>query len=168
MFKKIQIAFITVCALGLIGTASVRAQGKLASNELVSQLSKQLNITPAQAAGGAGSLFGFAKTQLSPQDFGKVSKAVPGMNDILKAAPKTTTTKASTKSASGSPTDILSSMAGAMPSQLGGMASMVPAFQKLGLSPDMVAQFVPVITDYVSHRGGAGVGGLLSGVFGGK
>lgn len=164
MFKKTGIMLIGGCVV-LLGAAAVQAQSKLAKNELVGQLTKKLSVTPEQAAGGAGTLFGLAKTQLSPEDFGKVSKAVPGMNDILKAAPKMPA-KAATKSAA--PTDILSSMGGALPSQLGGLASAIPAFQKLGLSPDMIGQFVPVITDYVSGKGGAGVGGLLGGVFGGK
>ena len=36
-----------------------------ASPELVGQLSKELSITPAQATGGAGALFGVAKSRRS-------------------------------------------------------------------------------------------------------
>jgi hypothetical protein len=37
-------------------------------------------------------------------------------------------------------------------------------FSKLGLKPGMVAQVVPVLTNYVSKSGGADVAQLLAGV----
>src|SRR5262245_41628350 len=60
--------------------------GNNPSPELVGQLTKQLNIKPEQAIGGAGALFGVAKTKMKPEDFLKVSNAVPGMDGLLKAA----------------------------------------------------------------------------------
>ena len=35
----------------------------------------------------AGSLFGIPKSRLKPEEFGQISKAVPGMDSLLKAAP---------------------------------------------------------------------------------
>ena len=58
-----------------------------ASPELVGLLSKEIGATPEQAAGAAGSLFGVAKSRLNADDFSQVSKAVPGMDALLKAAP---------------------------------------------------------------------------------
>jgi hypothetical protein len=34
---------------------------------------------------------------------------------------------------------------------------------KLGLSPEMAVKFVPVLTQYVESKGGAGVASLLGG-----
>jgi hypothetical protein len=122
-----------------------------ASPELVGQLSKELGATPDQAAGAAGSLFGIAKSRLKPEDFSQVSSAVPGMDALLKAAPK----------ASGA-----TGTSGAL-SQLGGSASglaaATSAFTKLGLSPEMVGKAVPILTSFVSKSGGAQVGQLLAG-----
>ncbi len=59
-----------------------------------------------------------------------------GFNHPMKAAPK----------ASGGGTDVLSSVAGALPGKAGGLASVGGAFQKLGLSPEMVGQFVPMVS----------------------
>ena len=120
-----------------------------ASPELVSQLTQGLSITPAQATGGAGALFGLAKSRLSPADFSKVAAAVPGMGNFLKAAPANT---------SG-----LSGLAGSLPGGMGGLASTAGAFQKLGLSPDMAGKFVPILTNFVQSKGGANVASLLSG-----
>ena len=122
-----------------------------ASPELVGQLTKGLNITPDQATGGAGALFGVAKSRLSPGDFKQVAAVVPGMGSFLKAAP-------STGGVSG-----LSGLTGSLPGNVGGLASAASAFQNLGLSPDMVGKFVPILTSFVQSKGGATVANLLSG-----
>ena len=40
---------------------------------------------------------------------------------------------------------------------------MAGSFNKLGMSPDMAGQFVPVLTKYVESKGGANVASLLAG-----
>ena len=123
------------------------------STELVGNLTKGLNITPKQAVGGAGALFSIAKHQLSPTDFGKISSVVPGMSSFLKAAP-------STSGGSGIP-----GMGNvSLPGELGGLASAASSFEKLGLSPGMIQQFVPILTSFLQAKGGSGVASLLSGV----
>jgi Protein of unknown function VcgC/VcgE (DUF2780) len=122
-----------------------------ASPELVGALSKELGATPEQAAGAAGSLFGIAKSRLKPEEFSQVSAAVPGMDSLLKAAPKISET-AGTSGA-------LSQLAGSA----SGLAAASSAFTKLGLSPEMVGKAVPVLTSFVTKSGGAQVGNLLAG-----
>lgn len=135
----------------LLGQFGFAQKATPASPELVGQLSKELSITPAQATGGAGALFGVAKSRLSPADFSKVSAAVPGMGSFLKAAPAPDNTSG------------LSSLTGSLPGGLGGLASTAGSFQKLGLSPDMVGKFVPILTKFVEGKGGASAASLLSG-----
>lgn len=119
------------------------------SSALVGELTKQLSITPAQASGGAGTLFNLAKSRLSPADFGKVSASVPGIDGLMKSAPAASTANAipGVPNAGG----------------LGGLASAAGSFQKLGMSPDMVGKFVPVLTKFVEAKGGTGVSSLLAG-----
>jgi Protein of unknown function VcgC/VcgE (DUF2780) len=133
----------------LLAQAPALAQEKSPSPELVGMLTKNLKVTPKQATGGAGALFSLAKTRLKPDQFSQVAAAVPGMDGLLKAAP----------SAGG-----LSAMGGALPGAAGGLAPAAAAFQKLGLSPDMVAQFIPLLTQFVGSKGGANVASLLGGV----
>lgn len=123
--------------------------------ELVNLLTEQLGVTQGQAAGGAGAIFNVAKEKLSPGDFSKVENAVPGMENLLDAAPKS---------------DALGGMMGGMQSfrggsteQVKGVASLPSSFSKLGLSPDMVGKFTPVILDYVESKGGAAVRNILQG-----
>ena len=121
--------------------------------DLIGTLTKELSITPAQATGGAGSLFKLAKSTLSPADFSKVADAVPGMSGLLKAAPKTK---------SSSPLDSLGS---SFSGSAGGLASVASSFKSLGLSPAMAQKFVPVLTQYVQAKGGSSVASLLEGAF---
>jgi hypothetical protein len=122
------------------------------SPALVSALSKEIGASPEQAAGAAGALFGVAKSKLSPSDFSQVSNAVPGMDLLLKAAP-----------AAGGATGT----SGAL-SQLGGsaagLAAAASAFSKMGLSPNLVAKAIPILTAFVTKSGGANVGNLLASV----
>lgn len=146
--KTILIAAVSLALIAVTAAAqteSAAAAAAKASPDLVGALSKELGATPDQAAGAAGALFGVAKSRLAPADFAQVSKAVPGMASLLKAAP----------SASGK---------GANPlAQVGGIAAAASAFSKLGLSPDLVAKAVPVLTSFVTKSGGADVGKLLAG-----
>jgi Protein of unknown function VcgC/VcgE (DUF2780) len=122
------------------------------SPELVGDLTKGLSITSQQATGGAGALFGLAKSQLSAADFGKIAAVVPGMGSFLKAAPSTGGGSA------------LSGLTSALPGNMGGLASVASAFQTLGLSPDTIQKFAPIMTSFLQAKGGSNVASLLSGV----
>ena len=148
--KSFAVACLSIIAL--IASQAVSAYGlQPASPELVGQLTKELSVTPQQATGGAGALFSLAKSRLSVADFNKIAAVVPGMGSFLKEAP-------STSGGSG-----LSDLTGSLPGNLGGLASAATAFQKLGLSPEMVGKFVPILTNFVQSKGGANLASLLSG-----
>lgn len=124
-----------------------------ASPELVGALSKELGSSQEQAAGAAGALFGVAKSRLNTNDFSQVANAVPGMDMLLKAAPQPGGAVGTSGLSS------LSNMAGAA----GGLAAAASAFSKLGLSPELVAKAIPILTSFVSKSGGANVASLLAG-----
>jgi len=126
-----------------------------ASPELVGQLVTQLSITPHQAQGAAGTLFGLAKTKLGPADFGKVASAVPNMEGLLKAAPA-----ADTKL---SALDMIAGKAGV--GGLGAVAGVASTLTKLGLKPDQIAKLAPTLVKAVQSKGGAEVAALLQGAF---
>lgn len=122
-----------------------------ASPELVGSLAKELGSTKEQAAGAAGALFGLAQSRLKPEEFTQVSKAVPGMSSLLKAAPKV---------------DGGGGIGGALSKATGsaaGLATAASAFSKMGLKPELVSKAVPILTSFVSKSGGADVAKLLSG-----
>jgi Protein of unknown function VcgC/VcgE (DUF2780) len=165
MLSRMRITRIAVCFFiyfGVAGAQQAQAQipspiapaadAKNPSPELIGNLTKELSITPAQAIGGTGALFGLAKSRLRPEEFARVSDAVPGMDGLLSAAPKSMGSAGA-----------LGALGGALPGQAGGLASVAGSFKSLGLSPGMASKFVPIMTKFVEAKGGAGVGSLLGG-----
>jgi len=122
---------------------------------LVDLLSSQLGVSKDQAEGGAGSIFQLVKQKLSVEDFSSIAKAVPGVDQMIGAAPKIE----ESSSALGG----ISSMMGKTSDKLGGMAGLTSSFEKLGLSGDMVNKFTPIILDYVKNKGGEHAMNLLKG-----
>jgi hypothetical protein len=149
MTRNITVRFIALCFIACSGLAV--AQLGNPSPELMGQLTKQLSITPDQAVGGSGALFGLAKTRLKPEDFTKISNVVPGMDQLLKAAPQP----------KGS--DPLGAVGSALPGKAGGLASTAGVFKQLGMSPNMATRFVPILSEFVKNKGGSDIAKLLSG-----
>jgi hypothetical protein len=116
--------------------------GSSSTSDVVSSLTSQLGVTPQQATGGVGSMLSYAKSQLSPSDFGTVASALPGADSYMKLAS----------------------------AALGGGAIDTPAalgsaFSRLGMSPDMVNKFAPVVADYAGKYGSAAAKNVLTGLF---
>lgn len=152
--------------LALLSSASAFAQtrpaplkiAQTANPELVGKLARSLGATPKQAEGAAGSLFAAAKSRMQPQDFSRVAKVVPGLAGLLRAAP----------SVGGDAAGEIGSLANAVglggaASELGTVAMVAAAFQKLGLNPELAAQAASIITNYVKQKGGVRVAQLLAG-----
>lgn len=136
----------TIGALGgLSGVSPLATQ----TPELAGLLAQQLGISPVQAMGGAGSIFSVAQQAMSPSNFGLVSNSVPGMSQLLAAAP-------SLSGSAGGAGGLLGQAAGAFGggNSLGQMAMLANSFQNLGLNTGMINQFIPVILQYLQTQGG--------------
>jgi Protein of unknown function VcgC/VcgE (DUF2780) len=101
---------------------------------LAGLLMQQLGVSQLHAEGGAGALFQLAKSRMSTGDFTTLSKSVPEMKVFLAAAPP------------------------ASPLGGGGMAA---TFLEIGLKPDMVQKFIPIMLEYVEGSGGSTVAAAL-------
>jgi hypothetical protein len=140
---------VAACLVLLAGIAAAQTTANQNSG-LVGSLTNELGVTPKQAKGGAGAIFGLVKSKLNPADFSKIAAAVPGMDGFLKAAP-------TAHGASG-----LGSLASAVGGGAGSLSSLAGSFQSLGLSPSMVGKFVPVMQNYIGATGGSSVGSLFA------
>ena len=149
--RKMVLMLVFVISAALVPHTSIAQD-----SSLVDLLIQKLGVTEAQAQGGAGALFNLAKQTLSPQEFGQVAETVPEMDSLLKAAPET----------SGSFSDMVgqgsSLLGGGSTEQLEGAAGLASAFSQLGLSPEMVNKYIPVVLDYVQSKGGETVKNLLA------
>jgi hypothetical protein len=113
-------------------------------------------VSEDQAAGGAGSLFDFAKGQMAPSDFDTVTSALPEVSDLMGAAPQ---------GGSGGLLGSASSLLGGSSGGLEDAAGVASSFSDLGMSPDMVNEFVPVILDYAESAGSDQAMQLLQSAF---
>jgi hypothetical protein len=121
-------------------------------SDLTSLITSQLGVTDKQATGGLGSMLGYAKSALKPNEFSKVSDSIPGIDSLLGAAP----------SLGGG----LGAAAGALGGDsLSGLAAVASQFSSLGLNADMIQKFAPILLNYVKGTGGSDVMGLLAGLF---
>ena len=123
-------------------------------NELIGELVSKLGIQEGQAKGGAGLLFKLAQQKLG-SDFSKVASAVPGMDEMISAAPQA---GGLVQAAGG----LLGKLGGAKAGGLADLAGLAGGFSQLKLDSGMVARFVPVILEFVKGKGGQEVVALLS------
>jgi Protein of unknown function VcgC/VcgE (DUF2780) len=164
--KVLKVVLAVACVF-VAGVSIVEAQSPATKAQrnpnpgLVDQLTSQLNISPEQAIGGTGAIFGLAKSRLNQSQFSQLAAAVPGMDGFLKAAP----TAAQGGSSQGSLGSLGTMVSGAGASGgAGGLGSLAGSFQSLKLSPEMIGKFAPVLENYVHLKGGSETAGLLSGV----
>lgn len=117
---------------------------------LTDALIGQLGVSQQQAVGGAGAIFQAAKANMAPQAFSNLSQSIPGMTDMLAAAPQIS-----------QPLPGVTSVLGSAGETVGTMTSLTSSFQQLNLSPNMVNQFIPVVVDYVKNTSGDVTANLL-------
>jgi hypothetical protein len=126
--------------------------------ELVQQLVEQLGISEEQAKGGAGLLFSLAKDKLGSGEFSQITDSVPGVDDLIGAAPE-----------SGGLVSSLGGLASAFGGKgdgLGNLASLASGFSNLGLDSGMIGKFVPVVLSFIQGQGSDQASNLLSNLFG--
>lgn len=111
------------------------------STPLTDLLTSELDVTPTQAAGGAGALLSLAQSQLSDSQSGELSSLIPGLSSFT---------------GSTGLTDMITNM-----------DSVKSTFESLGIDPSLVSQFAPVILQYLTSQGASdGLLGSLSSLWG--
>lgn len=114
----------------------------LKSGELTNLLVQRLGVTPQQAMGGAGALLQVAKTRMNPEAFANLSQQVPDVQKLLSAVPAL-----QPQSGLGGLAGKLAGLSG--DSTISTALTAVSIFQQLGMKPEQMQKFVPVVVDYV-------------------
>jgi len=139
MYRSLCVSAVLVLAALLPGCESMKSMtGGGATPDLTSLLTKELGVSENQANGGVGSMLQLAKAKLSAGEFDSIAKVIPGSQKYLDTAKKL--------------------LGGSDVTDASGLQS---AFSKLGMSPDMVNKFKPILTNYVGQLGGPQVKSLL-------
>ena len=131
--------------------------------DMVSQISEKLGVNTGQARGGLGAIFNYAKDNLSSEQFGQLSETLPGLGDLLKAAPDVS--KMSSEGGLGGLLD----KAAEYNESLKAINDVKKQFEALGLKPEMIMQYVEQAKAYLDTEQGQqakqllmqGVGKLL-------
>jgi hypothetical protein len=126
------------------------------SDDVVSLLTDELDISSSKARGGAGAIFAYAKDNLDDYDFDKIAKGVPDMNDLLDAAPEVNRDTRFGR---------MSERLNDFDSSMGGKASLADSFDQLDIDPEMISEFLPVVYDYVEEASGERAMELLEELF---
>jgi len=112
------------------------------TGNLSDMIGSQLGLSNDQAKAGLGAVLAYAQTKLPAADFEKVSASVPGAADNIKAAQD----------------------AGAVTGPIADQSALTAALGKVGITPDVAAQFVPAATNYISKLGGPEVAKIMQGL----
>lgn len=142
MVRAVLLAATLALAAAMTGcaqTEKMMTDVGMRTPDLTKALVSKLGVTEAQATGGVGAMMQSAKEKLSGADWEKVSESVPGVDRYLKSAQEM--------------------LGGKKLSEIGGVKG---AFKKLGMAPDMVAKFKPVVLDYAGQHGGDSVKSMLA------
>ena len=122
--------------------------------QLIPLLTNNLGVTESQAKGGAGAIFDYVKQKVSAEDFSTVTKALPGVDSLLKFAPKASGLSGQIEGLSSGVGDI---------SGLAGMAGLTESFAKMGLDAGMVDKYVKTILDFTQSEAGTTVTNIIKG-----
>ncbi|MDZ4185443.1 MAG: DUF2780 domain-containing protein [Desulfuromonadales bacterium] len=120
--------------------------------ELLQMLTQQLGVSEDQAQGGAGLLFSLAKEKLQAGEFSQVAGAVPGIEDLIAAAPKPA-------GFAGALGGLASTLGG---SNLGNLAALAGGFKGLNMDSGMISKFIPIVLSFIQSKGGDAVKGILA------
>ncbi len=111
------------------------------STPLTDLLTSELDVTPTQAAGGAGALLSLAQSQLSDSQSSELSSLIPGLSNFT---------------GSTGLTDMITNM-----------DSVKSTFEGLGIDPALVSQFTPLILQFLTSQGASdGLLGSLTSLWG--
>jgi len=142
MKRNLAFALLLACAGLLSACSSMQSMmGMGSSASLPAILSNQLGVTESQATGGTGAILAFAQQRLAAGDFDLIAKAIPGSEQYL---------------------GIAKQLLGGM--NLSDKAGLQSAFSKMGMSPDMLSKFTPVVTDYLTKAGSDQASKLMAGL----
>jgi len=121
---------------------------------LLNTLGSELKITPEQAVGGAGAMLGLARNNLSSDDYGQLTKAVPGL-DLLSGA-NALGGLSGLGELLGENSESQSALSNALGNNVENRNDLDTAFNALGMDTGMIGQFAPLILQYLGQQGIAG------------
>ena len=146
MLSNLKKADTTVTTSSLTQMATSAASNiDLAS--LVSAVSGNLNVSNEQSQGGIASVMNYVQSNLSNGEYSQLAKNIPGLDGLLDDVPALSDSSAPNSSSSLSG---LLNKASEYSSTVKSVNDLKQQFEALGLSTDMIASFVSIISTYLN------------------
>ena len=120
----------------------------LSTSDMVTLLTDSLSVKPSQAAGGLGSLFNLVKNNVSSDQFSQLGQALPGIDSLIKQMPDI-----SQLTSSGGMSSLLDK-ASQYNDSLKAVNDVTKQFEALGLTPEMITDFVNTAQSYLNTKQG--------------
>lgn len=120
----------------------------VAAPPLTDVLIQRAGVTQSQAQGGLGVLLQMAQSKLKAGEFAQLEQAIPNVQNLLSnLSPEMLSSIAQLASGSGG--------------TISNLITIVSLFKQLGMTPEQIQQFVPLVLDYVNTQQGATMAKLL-------
>lgn len=134
---------VTVITMALVLLSGCSGSKDVKAPSMTNQISKELGLTNSQTDAGIGAMMMLSKKKLSPDDYSKLNKSIPGGGDsyINKA------------------TNL-----GILPGSVGTSADIIKVLGMVGVGPIEAAKFTGSVLKFTGSLGGSTFG-LLSKVF---
>jgi hypothetical protein len=123
--------------------AQANAQTAPSVPGMISTISENLKVSSAQAEGGLASLMNYVKGNVSSEKFAELSSSLPGLEQVLNAAPELKNIDA------GNLMSRLLNKVAEHSEQLESLNIVRQQFAALGLSPDIISGFITQIRVYL-------------------
>jgi len=146
----------SVSAQASTTTTNSQAATSVSALDMIPLLTSSLGVDKNQAEGGLGSLFGYAKEQLSSAESSQLSSALPGLDSLVGMAPKVEATSEQQNGIGG-----LLSTAAQYNDSLKSIDQLNQQFQALGLKPEIISQFANTAMQYLNSPQGQQASALL-------
>lgn len=133
---------------GMLGFDAETQQAAPNTNAMISMLTDNLGVDAAQASGGLGSLFNYVKGNVSADQFGQLSEALPGVSELIGSMPDI-----SQLEQSGGLSGLMDKAADYSDS-FKAVNDVKKQFEALGLKPEMIIQYAEQAKQYLDTEQG--------------
>lgn len=142
---------------GLFGLSDETQEVQATPNvtDMVSAVGESVGISQSQASGSLASIFNYAKDNISSEQFGELSGALPGLDSLLTAVPDI-----SQVTSSGGLSGLMDQAANYSDS-LKSLNDLKKQFDALGLDPQQIMQVVNSAKAYLDTEEGQGIKAML-------
>lgn len=135
------------------GGSAEQGLGNANAINLISSLNS-LNVTPQQALGGTGALLSVARNQMPSSDYQRLVQQVPAVQQLTGNAGLNQLS--SLGGLLGGSEHQVSDSAQAALGNVQTMADANQAFSALGMDAGLIAQFAPILLQYLGNQGAGG------------